>query len=135
MDSPNSLRDAAERLRAQATDQFHSAADDGKARASAMLAGVVQAAHDVAERFGPDETSAVARYTRKAATTVDELASALRDKSVDELVSDGRAMIRNSPALAIGVAVAAGFALSRFLKASEPVKTATVTRLPHRQGA
>lgn len=112
------VRGEASKLRDQATDKARSAAEDGKIRATETLDSLARSIHDVAgnleEQVGPQ----LAQYAHRAADTLDEFSTTLRNKSVDELVDDARSFVRRSPAIAIGAAVAVGFALSRFLKAT-----------------
>lgn len=112
------VRGEATKLRGQATERARSAAEDGKLRATETLDGFARSIHDVAgnleEQVGPQ----LAQYAHRAADTLDEFSAALRNKSVDELLDDTRSFVRRSPAIAIGAAVALGFALSRFLKAT-----------------
>lgn len=112
------VRGEATRLRGEATDRARSAAEDGKLKATETLDGFARSIHDVAgnleEQVGPQ----IAQYAHRAADTLDEFSANLRSKSVDELVDDARSFVRRSPAIAIGAAVAVGFALSRFLKAT-----------------
>ena len=112
------VRGEATKLRGQATDRVRSAAEDGKLRASETLDGFARSIHDVAgnleEQVGPQ----LAQYAHRAADSLDEFSTTLRNKSVDELVDDTRNFVRRSPAIAIGAALAVGFALSRFLKAT-----------------
>lgn len=112
------VRGEASKLRGQATDKARSAAEDGKLRATDTLDSFARSIHDVAgnieEQVGPQ----LAQYAHRAADTLDEFSTTLRNKSVDELVDDARSFVRRSPAIAIGAAVAVGFALSRFLKAT-----------------
>ena len=112
------VKGEATKLRGQATDRARSAAEDGKLRATETLDGFARSIHDVAgnleEQVGPQ----LAQYAHRAADTLDEFSANLRSKSVDELVDDARSFVRRSPAIAIGAAVAVGFALSRFLKAT-----------------
>ena len=60
----------------------------------------------------------VARSVRDAAAKVEGLSNNLSNHSVDELVRAATDLARSQPMLFIGGAVAAGFALSRFLKSS-----------------
>lgn len=112
------VKDEAFKLRSQATDRARSAAEDGKIRATEKLDGFARSIHDVAgnleEQVGPQ----LAQYAHRAADALDEFSANLRNKEVDELVDDAREFVRRSPAIAIGAAVALGFALSRFLKAT-----------------
>ena len=104
-------------LRSQATDRIHSAAQDAKSRADAVMEGVAVGVTEFADRFDGD--TQVAKFVRTSAEAVSGWSTAMRSRSVDELVEDSRSVVRRSPGLAIGAAVAAGFVLSRFFKASE----------------
>lgn len=61
----------------------------------------------------------VAAFAGEASATIDRIADALAEKSVDELVEDGRELVRANPAAAVGVAVAVGFLVGRMLKAAQ----------------
>lgn len=67
----------------------------------------------------PQGAAPVAAVVGDAANSIDAIADALASKSVDELVDDGRALVRAQPAVAIGVAIAVGFLAGRFLKAAQ----------------
>jgi len=62
----------------------------------------------------------VARYIRDTAGKVEQLSGNLNGRDVNELMQAAVGLARKNPALFIGGAVAAGFALSRFLKSSAP---------------
>lgn len=110
------VREQVTSLRGQASDRVRGFADDGKARASSMLdefGGVLSdAARSVDERLGED----YGRYAHRAADAVSSFAGKVRDKSVDDILDDGRSFVRRSPAVAIGIAAVAGFALMRVIK-------------------
>lgn len=112
------VRGEATKLRGQATDRARSAAEDGKLRATETLDGVARSIHDVAGNLEQQVGPQLAQFAHRAADTLDEFSANLRNKSVDELIDDARSFVRRSPAIAIGAAVAVGFALSRFLKAT-----------------
>jgi ElaB/YqjD/DUF883 family membrane-anchored ribosome-binding protein len=112
------LREEAMKLRGQATDKARSAAEDGKARAAAKVDEFARTAHDIAGRLEEQTGPQIGQYAHQAADMLDRLSDGLRTKSVDELLDDARMLIRANPAVAIGVAAAVGFALSRFLKAT-----------------
>lgn len=113
------VREEASRLRGEAGDRVRSYAEDGKARATDRLDGFAQSIHDIAGNLEDQVGPQLAQYAHSAADKLDEISANLRNKSVDELVDDARGFVRRSPAIAIGAAVAVGFALSRFLKASK----------------
>jgi hypothetical protein len=65
-----------------------------------------------------DQSPTVARYVRDAASQVDSLSSNIRGRSVTELMQAATDLARSQPAVFFAGAMAAGFALSRFLKSS-----------------
>lgn len=111
-------REEAVKLRGQATDRARSAAETGKTRATDTLDGFARAVHEAAGNLEQQVSPQIAQYAHRAADALDDLSETLRSKSVDELIDDARDFARRSPAVAIGAAVAVGFALSRFLKAT-----------------
>ena len=110
------VKDQVVSLRAQATDRARSFADDGKGKVTGLLenvSGVIDdAAKSVDERLGEDYGD----YAHRAANAVADFAGRIRDKSVDDILDDTRDFVRKSPAIAIGIAAVAGFALIRVIK-------------------
>ena len=120
------VRDQALRLKDQALDQARSAASEGKEKAAETLSGVAQNVRDAARSLGQNETIApVGKYANQAADAIEEFAGTLRNRDVDQLFNDISGFVRRNPAIAIGVAVAAGFAVSRLLKGGSDVSTAS----------
>ena len=111
-------KEEAVKLRGQATDRARSAAEQGKSRATETIDGFARAVHEAAGNLEQQVNPQIAQYAHRAADALDSLSDSLRNKSVDELLDDARDFARRSPAVAIGAAVAVGFALSRFLKAT-----------------
>jgi ElaB/YqjD/DUF883 family membrane-anchored ribosome-binding protein len=66
----------------------------------------------------PQAAAPVRTLVTDAVGSIDGIADALAEKSVDELVEDGRALVRAQPAAAVGIAIALGFLAGRFLKAA-----------------
>ena len=112
-----SLSDQAGSLKDQAADRLRAFADEGKSHVTATLDGVVTAAREIADKLGDGAFGPVGGYAKDAADAVETWANGIKDKSIDELLDDGRHLVRAQPAIAVGVAVVAGFILSRFLKA------------------
>jgi len=110
------VRDQVTSLRGQATDRARGFADDGKGRVTGLLENVSEvlsdAAKSVDERLGED----YGEHAHRAATAVADFAGRIRDKSVDDIMDDTRDFVRKSPAIAIGIAAVAGFALIRVIK-------------------
>lgn len=110
----------AQRLRASASDKAIGIAAEGKAQITQALDGLAEAARDVAAKLESSGAAPFARYARQAADAVAGWSSSVERKSVEEVIGDTRTLVRTSPALAVGVSLAAGFVLSRFLKATAP---------------
>ena len=82
-----------------------------------QVGGVARAANKAADEL--QETSPqLARYVRDAASFADNFSTSLRERSVGDIMNDVTGYARREPVVFFGIAVAAGFALSRFLKSS-----------------
>lgn len=97
-------------------DRIRAFADDGKARAAGALEGVAKMIDDAAVQVDEKLGGQFGGYARQASGVVTKFSDALRDKDVDELVDDVRTFVQKSPAVAIGVAAAAGFVLARVFR-------------------
>lgn len=90
---------------------------EGKAQVKSTLDGVAEVVRDIATKLEGNGAAPLAKYVRNAANTVAGWADTVEHKSVDDLLGDTRTLVRTSPALAVGVAVAAGFVVSRIVRA------------------
>lgn len=116
-DAKQAIRDNAGKLGQQAADKLRLVADDGKAKASGALGQLSQLLGDAAGQVDDKLGGQYGQYARTASAQVQGFADAVRDKDVDELLEDARAFVRKSPAVAIGVAAALGFAVARLVQA------------------
>lgn len=103
-------------LKQQAVNKVRDYAEDGKARASDALRDLSQVVNDAANSVDQRLGSEYGTYARRAADAVSGFADSLQNKPVDELYNDARNLIRKSPAAAIGIAAAVGFAVVRLVK-------------------
>ena len=55
-------------------------------------------------------------YARSAGATIQDAAVRLDEKTLEDLGADARDFVREKPALAVGMAVAAGYALARLFR-------------------
>jgi hypothetical protein len=94
-------------------------ADEAKDKSTDQLTGVSRAVHDAADRLG-QELPQAAGYVHSAADQLDSASAALRERSIEDLVSSFSSFARRQPVAAFAGSVLAGFALSRFLKSSTP---------------
>lgn len=88
-----------------------------KRSAADRVDGIAQAIERTGAQFSENEPT-LADLANRLAGTVGNLATRLREGSIDDLVDDTRAFARRNPGLFILGGVLAGFALARFVKAS-----------------
>lgn len=98
-------------------------AEDGKAELIKGFDGLVAFANEIAAKVdsmggGSALAAPVADLAYQAAGIIGDLQTRLRDKPIEELLNDGRALVRESPTVAGGVAFAAAFLVVRLIKAS-----------------
>ncbi len=115
-DAKQQVKDGASKFQQQAVDKIQALAGDGKAKASSALDQVAQLLNDAAGQVDEKLGNQYGQYARSAADTVTSLSSSIKDKDVEELLDDARAFVTKSPAVAIGIAAALGFALARVVQ-------------------
>ena len=110
------VKDQVTSLRGQAAERVRGYADEGKGKVTGLLEDFSEVINDAAksvdERLGEDYGD----YAHRAADAVAGFAGRIRGKSVDDILDDTRDFVRKSPAVAIGIAAVAGFALIRVIK-------------------
>lgn len=93
-------------------------ATQGKGKVSEGLTALGQAvadsAHVVDEKLG----AKYGDYARTASRNLQDAATKLDEKSIEDLGEDARTMIRKSPGAAVGIAAVFGFLLSRLFTGS-----------------
>jgi len=100
-------------------DQYASKQKEAGAEHVAHFARAIDCAAGELEGTSPE----LARYARRAASSVDRLSETLRQRSVRDLVDETNDFARREPALFFAGAIVAGIALSRFLRSSEEHQT------------
>ena len=88
-----------------------------KRSAADRVDGIAQALERTGAQFSENEPT-LADLASRLSGTVSNLATRLREGSIDDLVEDTRAFARRNPGLFIAGGLLAGFALARFVKAS-----------------
>lgn len=102
----------------QAKDKAAELAVEGKARASEALLGLGKVVEENAETIDAKLGLKYGDYARKAGSSIQDAAARLEEKELSELGNDAREFVRKSPALAVGIAAAAGFLLARVFRGS-----------------
>jgi hypothetical protein len=119
------VKDKAADLKRQAQDAAHevgararSSADQQKNAAAEQVEGVARALRAASDDLDDQGQRMVAGYSRQIAEGLESMAQSLSRRSVDELVEGVEDFARQRPVAFMGGAMAAGFALARFMKSS-----------------
>lgn len=99
------------------TDRAREAAEQQKDAGADRIGGVAHAMEAAAGELEKQMPMA-AQYIEDVAGQLGDMASALRERSIDDMVGNATDFARRQPGLFFAGAVAAGFALSRFAKSS-----------------
>ncbi|WP_267380313.1 MULTISPECIES: hypothetical protein [unclassified Sphingomonas] len=108
--------DGAGKLQQQAYDKVRLFAEDGKGKVSGALDQLVQMLTDAATTVDEKLGEQYGQYARTAAETVSGYSEQVKGKDVDALFDDARGYVRQSPAVAVGVAAAVGFVAARLIQ-------------------
>lgn len=91
-------------------------ATQGKGKVSDGLSALGQAVNDSASVVDEKLGAKYGDYARTASRSLQDAATRLDQKSIDDLADDGRAFVRKSPGTAVGIAAVFGFLLSRLFR-------------------
>jgi hypothetical protein len=121
----SAAQDAVQRVREEAAevaghvqDKARTFLDEQKEAVADHLDGVSRTLHETVDRLREKSPGALSDYAERAVQGVDSLAATLRDQDVRTMVRTVEDFARRQPAVFVAGAVAAGFALARFLKSS-----------------
>jgi hypothetical protein len=103
------MNDAKEVARSKFSEQQHAAASS--------LGDFAGALRKSAEEMQGRHQSA-ARFAQSAASGLEQLSGALRNRDMESMLRDAEGFARRQPAAFFGAAVLAGFLAARFLKSS-----------------
>jgi hypothetical protein len=109
----------------QASEQIKHRIEETKSTAAENLSGVAQAIRSSSQHMreqpdAPPTAQKVATYADSAAEVVEHVSGYLRDKNIDQVVTEVEGFARRQPAVYLGSALALGFLAARFLKSSNP---------------
>ena len=112
----NKVKSGTDKLSGQAADKARGFVGQGLERSSDAIANVSKMIGETASGIDERLGSEYGDYARKAATSLDDVATKLAAKSPDELIDDTRNFVRKSPGVALTGAAVIGFALARLVK-------------------
>lgn len=111
-------RDKASAFAADAKVRANELAVEGKARTSAAIVSLSKLIDDNTAVIDDKAGVKYGDYARSTSQSMKDAAARLDEKSFEELGEDAKTFVRESPALAVGMAVAAGYVLGKlFTKA------------------
>lgn len=110
------LTDGATKLQSQAGDKVREFADLGKERAAGALEQLATMLTDAAGQVDAKLGAQYGGYARDAAEAVQGFSGRVKGADIDELIDQGRELVRKSPGVAIGAAAAIGFVLARLVQ-------------------
>ena len=105
-----------DRVKESATAQLTNQKDRG----TDALGTVAQAVRSSTQRLRDEQHDTIAGYVDKAADQIESWSRRLKEKDIDELMTDVQRLARRRPAVFIGSAFALGLVGARFLKSSRP---------------
>ncbi len=108
----------AEALTRDVQDRGKEFIEEKKSVAAGELTDVAGALRASADRLHETDHDHAGRYVSWAADEIESFAGLLSQRDVGRLFRDGEQLARRRPGVFLGGAVAAGFLLSRFMKAS-----------------
>lgn len=109
-------RSRGEDLASEARAKAAILAAEGKNKASEALVGLSRVVDDNVTVIDDKLGQKYGDYARSASRSLQETADTLQSKSVDELGQDAREYVRQNPGKSVGIAVVAGYLLSRLLR-------------------
>ena len=119
-DKSDALIEDAKAMGDQAKEKAASLAHDGKMKVAEGITGLSKIVTDNAGTIDEKLGVKYGDYARSAAKSMEEVAAKIEAKDLGELGDDAREAVRNSPAIAVGIAAAAGFLVARLFKGSKP---------------
>lgn len=117
-DIAGQTKQKAQEIADQTKQQGRAMFDQQKESAAGQMDSVAKAFRSTAQQLEGEGQQQTGKYVGMVAENLESLGRRLKEKNIDELLSDAQNLARRSPATFIAGSIAAGFILSRFLKSS-----------------
>lgn len=103
----------------QAKGEARSMAQQRKGQISSEINSIARAFRSSGQQLRMQDEEPVARYATQIADSLDNAASYINERSVDDILSDAEDFARRRPEVFLGGAFGLGLLVSRFFKSSE----------------
>jgi len=110
------------------TEQLSETAEASVDRGADALGSFVRAMQAAGREIEP-ESPGLARTLDDVATNVDNFAETIRGRSLSDLVSSASDLAKRNPTIFLAGAIAAGFAVSRFMKSAATTEIAEASEI------
>jgi hypothetical protein len=107
----------------QVREKAASQLNEQKARATDSLGNVAQAVRQSTHHLREQQYDTVAQFVERAADQIERFSNHLRERDLNDLVSEAQHFARQQPAVFIGSSFAAGMLAARFIKATRPARS------------
>lgn len=112
------LKEQTKRAAADAKQHARSFAEEQKDEAADRVDGFADALRSAAGSLDDQNQTAMAGYAHQAASGLEQVSSAISNRSLDDLVETVEDFARRQPVAFLGGAALAGFVMARFAKSS-----------------
>ena len=100
----------------EAKDKAYGYANESKAKASEAMVGLGKLVEEKSALIDEKVGAKYGDYARTAARSINDVGARLDEKTLEELGEDAKEFVREKPALAVGIAAAAGYMLARLFR-------------------
>lgn len=125
--SANGILDQTKEFASDAGEKLSSGLNEQKAAGADYIHNIAEMVRRSATGFD-QELPQAGHYIRKAATGLDTVSEAIRNRDVSEMIGNVQDFARQRPAAFFGTALLAGFAAVRFFKSGSETRTHSPSR-------
>lgn len=130
------VQEKAHEAAGEARSRLREQVDQRSTQAGEQIGDGAQALRSTAEKLREEQRDGPARVADQIADRAEQAGSWLRDADADRILGDVESFARRQPLAVVGIGLFAGFAASRFLKASSRTRydstQSRMTQLPPR---
>jgi len=112
------VQEKAQEAAGEARSRLRDQVDQRSTQVGEQMGSSAEALRSTAEKLREEQRDGPARAAEQIAERAEQAGSYLRDADADRILGDVEAFARRQPLAVVGIGLFAGFAASRFLKAS-----------------